>query len=1596
MIEALIRKYKADSNDTPFHWRLEYAGAADTADGLEGENAEILEKCQSRWTKTDRAGRHLALAPRTQSSLDTLVLNNVIKSWKKLMSMPQTPANGVSSDISRCLELKDLTDLVEWIEKVHEGDFNMDSLGKKLAVMWLDKAFASKRKTETQQELADVLAEMGSNLRVDMPASAHKSLRKLAIAAGFRLDGFWRELSIWLRRVFQTTYDWKRDAENHVDRRSIPSIIEDPNSEASTWLVVSSDPLQLALVQLDDNEEDIESQFKIWEQISKTATVDTDVRVLISAWITKVNNSEEPINGKAWQAIRNHLRPVYNEGNLRVVTSYYQNSVNQYAVDNLRKIMVRGHEEDIWEVRKKLRAVLGAEMVTDKWTHYHEIKVLPENGFLPRDFTNDLLRTKPIDYAKRYSEKGICERQECNRTSGNFVLCNLCLTQLTLISDERRGSRLGTSIRNPKKKVLARDRWTKSKKLQDVHPHLRAPILRDIIKIQKTRTRHGGVRDSMAAILAEKTESGCQKPWGHKNFKDNNNLLKALDTYTEKYVDLRKAAKWSSVQQMKEGHVIFIPLRSLDKNGLRKYEKPYLVVVEDSVSEAILLEDLPFEKDEKWVKIRVNLPFAVPEFLSCLNQYAQLLDDNNECPELVYCANFLRKTNKLEIAFLLEEKENFHTVVNDLADRVEEARQQNDYDTRYPQMITTTEHGGLEAFMRFDGYGGEVRTILRPQTKDMTKRFPTILAAESEESLVNFLAHMALSEKLVPGLHPENLLGVSTWSQSESAIGASARRQEISVALVALALDHAERKKLRNWKICDGDVVFDTQALSRHSEPSREFIEAARLSKHPNGLQILEFVRICEAVRSQAPVASQLVDTLRFYLQPDARLGKRITKKITHDWNRFMLTGYLGRKRAIVPVIREFFQLRPMARQQQRPEELPQLFSDVRSNSWYRAQRREFGDLDENGHYDLGYDSDVSDFSEGEDDRKNPRAHLEPYERRVSNVQKRAEIARRRKAGEPDGEESTQIVQADLTAPEQQDDELSVSTELFEIGEVEFTEWADDKYLENDQDDPPQLVEGRDDYADLELTHEREQDLPQSMKDKIKSLFDASDKNTKKAVTAYVNQLMAAQSHPAQTQEDQEVEENPLFEEINSAEEDAERREQEAIRAREQRYRRILCGEQDANFVDWAELMSAKNEARRYFEKKKEEETQNGLEITRTESNTSVSSVELREHPMTGPRNRPPTAQQELSQQRDRDLAREQLPVTILEELDESTTESAMTTDSDSSDSSDSEDITVIENMAFRAREEAQTVENAANKTVQRLPEETQKELVGLLKPYSGTPEAERDDGRNLDKLPANLRTMQLYDERRMKRWNEAFTHRNWGLTHDRLANKLPARATERKVSFTNEVPKNDEGQWTLPPMLEYSEAEDSEFTFGLHTKTIWQLTKKFYSEDYSANQNEPEDAVNIIPEIQKERFGYVKIHSEDQTTQDPKELYVGANRVVEMGIDKYQKRVYAADIKQTLSKEILKKIRKVTQKLTNGHDYLDEEVIRMEQRDLARYALRYDGEFMRCIYDDSRRYNLNLEVIRMSLYYGLKQNKDLGKLRTWIIELDPKPEQEY
>jgi hypothetical protein len=1317
----------------------------------------------------DRTGRHLALAPRKRELLGPLEVKKLTQSWRNLLSMEKTPANGIRTDITKCVEAEELKDLVRWTENVHERDFNLHSMAKKLAMSWLKKLRETNERTETQQDCAIVISELGDDVRGDAPAGTLENLEKLAAVAGFQLQNFWREFSIWLRRVFQLAFDWKielaaepkrlpaalfftenassliteLDGVNDVARRDIPAILEDTNSNASTWLLLKTDPVYFALVQIDDEAEDLTAQLWIWETISNTQTVNGDLRTLLRDWLNKTNAQTEPINGPAWQKVRNYLRPLRNEGNIRTVVQFHRNSVDQYVEENLREMMIRAYDDDIYRVRIKLRNFLGDKPVSDQWAKFHDIKILPKIDWIHKDFTNDLLRHKEINFAKNFVIRGVCAKKECERISGNFVYCNSCVTQITLISDERRGARLATLIRSPEKKVLARDRWTKAKILEDVHPNMRAPILRDIVKIQRTRIRHGGVTDVMAAIMAEKYESGCQKPWGHKAFRDNVNIVTALDHFTENYIELKKHAKWSSVSEVDEGQVILIPLRKIKQNGLRVYEQPIFVTIEEGAASAINLEDLPFQQTDKWVKARVNLPFTVPEFLSNLRTYGNLLDDSDEWPELVYMADFLRKTKSLNIAILMEEKKDFDKIIDNITEIVDGENRHEQGCIRYPQLISVKEVQQLETIIRFDGSTADVRTILRPQTKDMTMKLPQNLENEGEESIVNFLAHLTLSKKLVSGLHPENILGVSSWDQSESGIGASMIRQELSVAIIAMSLDHVERFKLSSWKLVDADLVFDTEQLKRHSEPTRSFIESLRTSDHPNGLQVLELVKTCEKVKRLAPVSCLLRATIRGYLNPDARYGKKITKKIVHIWNRFMLTGYLGRKRAIVPLMREYFQIRSQARKEDRPEELPQLYTRVPSRTWHWAQRDsdDFGCRDANGHFEIGSDSDCSDFSEGEDDRRDPTSMTKDYEEKLTNVQLRAERARERvnKKRKP---ENVKVNPKLLAEPEQEDeDDVSVTTEMFEDGS-EITDWAEDHDLESTVDEAEMET---DSAAALETSREHDDALPQSMKDKLRKLFEQGDENTQIAAAEYFNTLVRERREhqlpqEARAQNQAELERNPLYDAVveEDPEEQERERERQATRAREQRYRRILCGEQDDQFVDWAEMMRAKNEARKYFAEQNLERKENGLEVRKTESEVSVASVELREYPVVGPENQEPTSTQECEQRQDRDMARQQLPLEHLEILDESTTESAIT-DTESSDTDDSDDVTVIINLETQAAEEAEIVEEAARAAALRIPEELTQDSTGLLKPYSGIPNENRDRGTNLEKLPKEL-----------------------------------------------------------------------------------------------------------------------------------------------------------------------------------------------------------------------------------------------------------------
>jgi hypothetical protein len=392
-------------------------------------------------------------------------------------------------------------------------------------------------------------------------------------------------------------------------------------------------------------------------------------------------------------------------------------------------------------------------------------------------------------------------------------------------------------------------------------------------------------------------------------------------------------------------------------------------------------------------------------------------------------------------------------------------------------------------------------------------------------------------------------------------------------------------------------------------------------------------------------------------------------------------------------------------------------------------------------------------------------------------------------------------------------------------------------------------------------------------------------------------------------------------------------------------------------------MMRAKNEARKYFAEQNLERKENGLEVRKTESEVSVASVELREYPVVGPENQEPTSTQECEQRQDRDMARQQLPLEHLEILDESTTESAIT-DTESSDTDDSDDVTVIINLETQAAEEAEIVEEAARAAALRIPEELTQDSTGLLKPYSGIPNENRDRGTNLEKLPKELRNMQNYDEKPMKWWEEAMRLRNMGSEHwDSWWNdKVPARSSDRRVTFNRDLSPTHPGQWNgqFPPVAEYREADQSEYTFGLHVGEVWANTKKYYLEDYLANRNRrPRD------EIESER--------------SDRELNVGAQRLVEMGIDKYHKRLTAEQVQEKLHKEDRKKVSSAISKLTIGHGYLEEQDLRLAQRDLARWALELGPGFMRHMYDESQRdASINLEIIRMSLYYGLRQ---LGKM---------------
>jgi hypothetical protein len=188
------------------------------------------------------------------------------------------------------------------------------------------------------------------------------------------------------------------------------------------------------------------------------------------------------------------------------------------------------------------------------------------------------------------------------------------------------------------------------------------------------------------------------------------------------------------------------------------------------------------------------------------------------------------------------------------------------------------------------------------------------------------------------------------------------------------------------------------------------------------------------------------------------------------------------------------------------------------------------------------------------------------------------------------------------------------------------------------------------------------------------------------------------------------------------------------------------------------------------------------------------------------------------------------------------------------------------------------------------------------------------------------------------------------------------------------------EQQWNgrIPPVVEYRSATDSEFTFGYHTGEVWEITKQHHLEEYFAQRTRaPLDEVNTIPEIPQGHFGHLTIDLETRKTATT-EKDVGAKRLVEMGIDSYRKRFPAAQVEQTMSKKDGAKIKKAIQKVMVGHGYLEEADLRMVQRDLARWAIEHGLDFMRWIYSEAKFGTVNLVIVRMCLYYGLKQNNEM------------------
>ncbi|CBY07378.1 unnamed protein product [Oikopleura dioica] len=1050
-LSRFLRKYKSGSELKVV--KINFHEVADASPTILKENDLMLIASQRRWWELDEAVKHMSPAPRNKFNMDSEIAIELQKSWLDLMGREPTPAGQVRVDITMFLNEDELTELINWLQGLNETEKTLSNATKRLASRWLKKTKANGRYLVKDSEIEEKLLEEGQNMRKNTTTEQITKLKRLAALIGLNPKSeFWPDLTFWLRRVYDTMKNWaieltrnknKLPADlffqddgldflsnlkmlNEPEQETIPSLLLTAGENQGNLFVVSNDPLKMAKIYTGFNEEILRKQKFMLREVSQETELEEELKTLLRRYLAE---EEVDANGQTWIEVKEFLRNARGS-TIKDLTKEHEYVLWETLLKNLNEIMteIKEEGEETLEVRR-WRTILGWTHISLNETVFEEIPVPNQEEIYPQDMTTEIHLAESMQLFKdKLADNSICAIKGCENLAGNLPICPWHLNILPLMMTEDRNSRFTKSCLNRLDKFLAKERWQKSSYLSDLHPSYRAKIFANILKIHSTSNFEVGIEEALAAIACDLYRTGTQKCWGTKDLIDNENLTSTMQKVADNFNEMRKAKYWKSLQVQKKGKVILIPLLKVENNGERTYGKAMAVTIEDGEISAKDLMEVVNDPSEKWSKFRRSMPFKPKEFTTKFKKEAKSArKPGEEFNELNYLKHIGQTAIHLELMVVCENQLYFTEAVEHLVWEIRNCQRRKIWVDRRAQIVNLTEVKGIGSMEYFDGSDLKTSFLLRPQGKKMRSGVPRDATDKGDETIINFLGHLAVAKNLDKKFHPENIMGPTTWCVEGSDMGAFFRRQEKSVALLAVLMSHWEEEKLGFWRIEDAEILFRDGTFNNERIPHEEAVNDMLRSDTPRVTQAEEVMFEWERVEGRTITSGFLVDSANKYLQPDARMGKRICKRIMKDFNRFTNIGIRWRKRAILPWIQMYFRDRSLLRHKAFwpvPEEKK---GKVPSLTWHRLQRTTFKTERCGGYLIAGSDTECSDYSDNSDNSED-----EEEKETVSTKQKKqAEQLFKKETIDPD------IAQRKVVRNVSKDSLSSVEDEELQITDLE-------------------------------------------------------------------------------------------------------------------------------------------------------------------------------------------------------------------------------------------------------------------------------------------------------------------------------------------------------------------------------------------------------------------------------------------------------------------------------------------------------------------------------------------------------------------------------